>query len=326
MQRPEAQEIVTLLYRGMLGREPDAEGFAKNVDALVAGHSVVALIRSFVQSPELADKQRLLRPNLTGFPAFADKDIFAAPDVVDALFTKTATYWRNTASKPEEIYWSVLTEKNWNRALTTADRREFVRTGAAYADRVLGEFVRRTGRPTAGLCCLDFGCGVGRLAINFASRVAEVRAVDFSSAHLAELRANADLHGCADKISTWLLQMPADLDKVPRADLVYSLVALQHNTPTVIASVMESLLRHLEPGGLAFLHVTLAKAGYSGFTIDGYLRDPAAGTTMEVHFLPRTNIEQVAQRAGCEILASNCVGGNYYAYSEELIFRRRDGA
>ena len=326
MDRAEATTVVSLLYQTILGRDAEPEGLRNKVDALVSGkQTLTQILREFHGSRELAEKRQLLQPNLTGFPVFANEDVFVAPGVVDALFTKTANYWRSTASKPEEMYWSVLTEANWRRAPTLDDRRAFARTGAAYADRILAEFTKRTGRATEGIRCLDFGCGVGRLAINFAPRTAEVCAVDFSPSHLEELQQNAKLFGCADRISTWLLRMPADLAKVPEVDLVYTLVSLQHNTPPVIAFVVDSLLRHLRPGGLAFLHLTLARAGYQGFSVARYLADPEAGTTMEVHFLPRQNLDDVVARTGCELLTSRCIGGNMFAYSEEFVIRRPGG-
>ncbi len=324
MDLTEAHQTVSLLYRAILGREADAAGLQQKVDTLVAGtRSLQQVLADFLASDELHQVRRLQRPNLTSFPVFPDALVSIDRRQIDALFTKTAGYWRHTASRPEEIYWSVLTETNWNRALTPADRRAFVQTGASYCERILAQFQALTGRPVHDLRCLDFGCGVGRLAIHFAQRVGEVCAVDFSEAHLAELQENARLFGCADKISQWPLRLPADLHDVPPADLVYSLVALQHNTPPVIAFLLRSLLDHVRPGGLAFLHVTLAKAGYGGFTVAGYLEDPRAGTTMEVHFLPRANINDVAREAGCEIVSSQCIGGNDYAYSEEFVFRRR---
>jgi len=116
--------------------------------------------------------------------------------------------------------------------------------------------------------------------------------------------------------------MPADLDKLPQVDLVYSFIALQHNTPPVIAAMMRTLLDHLRPGGYAFLHVTLAAPGYGGFGVEDYLTSPEAGTSMEIHILPRANINTLAARAGCEIVMSHCVGGNDYAYSEEIVFHK----
>lgn len=323
MESSVAAETVSALYLALLGREADANGLRVHTEALVTGQRTVPqLVRDFMNSAEGSALRRRWKPNLTGFPRFADEDVFVDRALVDSLFTKTATYWRKTASRPDEIYWSVLTEKNWSRTLTEDDRRKFVATGKTYAERILAEWTQRTGRPADGIRCLDFGCGVGRLAINFAPHVDEVCCVDFSEGHLAELKANAGLFGCADKVSTWLLRTPQDLASVPEVDLVYSMVALQHNTPPVIAFMMQSLLEHVKPGGLAFLHVTLAKAGYEGFSVLRYLTDKRAGTTMEVHFLPRANINDLARRAGFEIVSSECVGGNYYAYSEEFVFRR----
>ena len=89
--------------------------------------------------------------------------------------------------------------------------------------------------------------------------------MDFSESHLQELQRNAAMFDCASKIAVWPIQMPADLDKLPQVDLVYSFIALQHNTPPLIAAMMRVLLDHLRPGGYAFLHVTLAVSRVWGF-------------------------------------------------------------
>jgi len=317
----EASSIVTLLYQTVLGREPDSNGLEQYVEGLVSGHRTVAqIIREFAASPEYAQKRRLLDFNLMQFRKFPDAEVFVPPEVVDQLFDKTSIYWRSAASEPNEMYWSVVTEEKWNRELTGDDRVEFIETGKRYANRVLGLYETYSGKSVANLTCIDFGSGVGRLAINFASRVAQVHAVDFSESHLQELQRNAVMFDCASKIMVWPIRLPADLDKLPQVDLVYSYIALQHNTPPVIAAMMRSLLDHLQPGGYAFLHVTLAGAGYEGFVVNDYLTSIEAGTRMEIHILPRANINSLAARAGCEIVTSHCVGGTYTQYSEEIVF------
>lgn len=326
-ERADATQIVTLLYQTLLGRDPDRDGLEQKVGALVAGRRTVAqLIRDFAESAEFRDKRRLLHPRLTDFQAFADDEVFVPPAVVERLFEKTSYYWRNAASAPHEMYWSVLTNKEWNRELTRDDRAAFVRTGQPYAERVLRAFAELSGRTPAGITCIDFGSGVGRLAINFAPRVQRVHAVDFSESHLRELTRNAEMFGCADRVATFPIRRPADLERLPAVDLVYSLIALQHNTPPVIAAMMQALLAHLLPGGYAFLHVTLARAGYEGFRVADYLASPEAGTRMEIHILPRANINTLARRSGCSIVTSQCIGGNDYAYSEEFVFHRPAGA
>ncbi len=319
----EAGSIVTLLYQTVLGREPDRSALERYVERLVSGRGTVAqIIREFADSAEYAKKKRLLNPKLTQFRSLPDAEVFVSPEVVDQLFEKTSFYWRNAASEPNEMYWSVLTAQKWNRELTGEDRVKFVGTGKRYANRVLGLYEQCSGRSVADLTCIDFGSGVGRLAINVAARVAKVHAVDFSESHLQELQRNAALFDCASKIAVWPIQMPADLDKLPQVDLVYSFIALQHNTPPVIAAMMRTLLDHLRPGGYAFLHVTLAQAGYRGFVVNDYLTAVETGTRMEVHILPRSNINSLAARAGCEIVMSHCVGGTDYSYSEEIVFHK----
>ncbi len=319
--RDEASSIVSLLYQTVLGREPDRTALEQYVERIVSGRiSVAQIIQQFAKSPEYAKRKRLLNPKLTQFRSLPDAEIFVPSELVDRLFDKTSFYWRNAASAPNEMYWSVITQKEWNRELTGDDRIQFVATGKSYADRVLGLYEKCSGRSSANLTCIDFGSGVGRLAINFATRVAKVHAVDFSESHLQELQRNAAMFDCASKIAVWPISLPADLDKLPQVDLVYSFIALQHNTPPVIAAMMRTLLDHLRPGGYAFLHVTLAAAGYEGFGVEDYLASADAGTRMEIHILPRANINSLAGRAGCEIVMSQCVGGNDYAYSEEIVF------
>ena len=134
----EASSIVTLLYQTVLGREPDPSGLEQYVSQLVSRESVAQIIREFSESPEYAQKRRLLNPNLMQFRSFPDAEVFVPPEVVDQLFDKTSFYWRNAASEPNEMYWSVVTEDKWNLELTDDDRVEFMETGSRYAKRVLG--------------------------------------------------------------------------------------------------------------------------------------------------------------------------------------------
>jgi len=319
----EATNIVTLLYRRLLDRDPDHSALQQHVDTLVSRKRTVAeIFREFTDLPDFKRKRPPADPQLTSFQSLPDAEVFVPADVAQQLFDKTSYYWRNTASQPDQIYWSVITQEQWKRTLTDEDRARFVETGKPYANRVLKLYQQYAGQPLDNVSCIDFGSGVGRLAINFAARVGHVHAVDFSESHLEELQRNAALLDCASRIDTWPIRSPGDLDKLPQVDLVYSFIALQHNTPPVIATMMRALLDKLRPGGYAFLHVTLAKIEYGGFSVQDYLASPKAGTTMEVHILPRANINTLAARAGCTIVTSHCIGGNSHAYSEEIVFHR----
>ncbi len=146
-KQAEAKSTVTLLYQTVLGRELDPTSIEQYVKALVSGRRTIEqIIREFAESPEYAKKKRLLSPELTQFRRFPDAEVFVPSEVVDRLFDKTSSYWRNYASKPNEMYWSVLTQKEWNRELTGDDRARFVATGKHYADRILGLYEKYSGR------------------------------------------------------------------------------------------------------------------------------------------------------------------------------------
>lgn len=318
----EAARIVELLYRALLGRPPDPHGLASKRDSIVSGKSFVSeVIRDLLASPEYEDRRNLLTPGLTRITHFPDDELFVSDEVVDALFERASRYWRRKASDPKEMYWSVLTVAEWQEDPSDHDKRRFIRGGKQYTRRVLELHEKLSGRKAADLECLELGPGVGRLAVNFAQHTSRVHAADFSEAHLQELSSNAGLFECSDKVVTWPLQTARDLERLPAVDLVYSYIALQHNPPPVIARLMELLLGRLKAGGHAFLHVTLAKSDYA-FSPDSYLADESSGREMEVHILPKANINTIAERAGCEIVMSHCVGGNDFAYSEEIVFRR----
>jgi SAM-dependent methyltransferase len=84
-------------------------------------------------------------------------------------------------------------------------------------------------------------------------------------------------------------------------DLAYSLIAMQHNPPPVMAHMLRVLLRSLAPGGLALVHLPTAPAieGYA-FSVDAYLE--AVHPKMEMHALPRDVIFDLARDEGVAVV------------------------
>ena len=121
-----------------------------------------------------------------------------------------------------------------------------------------------------------------------------------------------------------MLNNLGDLAKIPPFDLGYSFITLQHNTPPVIAAIVARLLTLLKPGGCAFLHIPLALPDYK-FTVADYLSDEKSGKNMEIHVLPRNDLNDIADACGCDIVTSENIGGVDIAYSENLVFRKRVG-
>jgi SAM-dependent methyltransferase len=67
-----AEQLVTELYRGLLGREPDAGGLRTHADALDAGLPLAELARNMVASEEFNKKQGYLRVPAALLPNLAE--------------------------------------------------------------------------------------------------------------------------------------------------------------------------------------------------------------------------------------------------------------
>jgi len=284
---------------------------------------LVNLIKEFRNSDEFISKIQVK----SGIPLLEDNQYFNNNNldfnILNQLFKKTAHYWRNIASSPEEIYWSVLTEEHYKGELTTSVKKQFLGTGQAYFNRIkilASKYVHEL--PLSEQTVLDFGCGVGRLAVHFKSQCKKIHCVDFSSAHLEETRKNLSDSDNGEFELRHINQLK-EMGDLPKANLVYSFIVLQHNTPPVISYLIKNLLGCLVPGGLAFLQLPLAGVRYN-FNHESYLSSPSAGKNMEMHILPKSNINEVANMSNCKIVESNCIGGSTGYYSEEIVFMRRD--
>jgi hypothetical protein len=86
---------------------------------------------------------------------------------------------------------------------------------------------------------------------------------------------------------------------------------------------VDRLLACLNPGGLAVLHIPLAMPDYQ-FDAASYLADSESGNGMEIHILPKSDLNVLAERNGCQIVFSECIGGVDIAYSEDIVFKKKD--
>jgi SAM-dependent methyltransferase len=140
---------------------------------------------------------------------------------------------------------------------------------------------------------------VGRLTVALARHFRQVIGVDVSASHLAVARAELARRGIANA-STQLLERIDGVDTLPRVDLVYSVIVLQHNPPPVIHALFSGLLGRLEPGGVAVIQVpTYLPVGYR-FDLGEY--ESGGGQEMEMHALPQRVIFALARAAGVEVL------------------------
>jgi SAM-dependent methyltransferase len=159
-------------------------------------------------------------------------------------------------------YYGVITDPRFRRAaLDVQAKREFFESGGAHVQYVLTTIRRHIDPGFAPRRVLEFGCGVGRLLVPFASIAADVVGLDVSPSMLREARANCDerkLH------NVQLLPSDDGLSALTGAfDLIHSCIVFQHIPVIRGRAIFARLLRHLRPGGVAAIHLTYSKIRFA---------------------------------------------------------------
>jgi SAM-dependent methyltransferase len=152
-------------------------------------------------------------------------------------------------------YFGVVSEERFRRGrLDDRAREEFLRSGLEHVESVRRTIVEHVDPEFHPNRALDFGCGVGRLAIGLARISREVVGVDISRAMLDEARrncrergvANAAFRLCDDRLTT--LARPFDL--------IHSYIVFQHIPRRRGLRILRRLLELLRPNGVGALHFT----------------------------------------------------------------------
>jgi SAM-dependent methyltransferase len=158
-------------------------------------------------------------------------------------------------------YYAVITDPKFRRhALTDDARRLFFDSGSHHIEWVLERCRRIVDPGFKPSRAIDFGCGVGRVAIPLARQVQSVVGVDVSPAMLEEAGRNATAMG-VDNVS-WVAS-DDQLSRVEgRFDLVHSCIVFQHIDVDRGRALFARLVDLLSPGGVAAIQITYAKAQY----------------------------------------------------------------
>jgi len=153
--------------------------------------------------------------------------------------------WERFAAR--EPYFAVVTDPRFLRAnLTPEHERAFFASGESLVAWMLGVIDAGLAPQFAPMSTLEYGCGIGRLALPLARRPGSVTAVDRSAVMLDLARAEAERHG----LGHVAFQTPDQLFAAPRT---FDLVVCYH--------VLQRLPR---VEGLAMLRRLLASIGAEG--------------------------------------------------------------
>lgn len=163
---------------------------------------------------------------------------------------------RFDAFAAREPYFAVLTAPKFLRAnFTPEHEREFFESGQELVDWIFHVVEQRLSPQFSPMSVLEYGCGVGRLAIPFARRPGSVTAVDRSPVMLEVANREAHRQG----VSHIDFLAPVELFASKRKfDLVSCFHVLQRLREEEGLRLLRALLDRIASGGLGVFHVPYA--------------------------------------------------------------------
>ena len=154
---------------------------------------------------------------------------------------------------------------------------------------------------------IEIVCGCGRITGGLAKTFQHVIAVDISKGNLAIAKNMVS----NDNVTFQMISRVDEYRKLPKADIVYSYIVLQHNCPPVIEYMIDAMLRLLKPRGIAMFQVPTYESGYR-FCYDEYMKLRGG---MEMHVLSQQKIFELIYANHCiplEVYQDNSTGiGDY---------------
>jgi 2-polyprenyl-3-methyl-5-hydroxy-6-metoxy-1,4-benzoquinol methylase len=168
--------------------------------------------------------------------------------------TNTVDTWKKFGK--DDPYYGVLSNQKYKSAnITDNDLSEFFATGETYVAETLKKIKSFYDSDLSNATILDFGCGVGRLAIPF-SFVTKNRTVgiDVSPEILEKAKDHAIEMGA--KNVEFLLSEGRTLPNTGKFDFINSYIVLQHIPTKIGMKIIQQLLDRLEVGGIMQIQAT----------------------------------------------------------------------
>jgi SAM-dependent methyltransferase len=292
----ERVEAARWAYRLILLREPEVASALEHL--AVHSKDAQGMRDRLLRSEEARGQPGFpYTPSLSGDEPAQEIDVRVSPEDEAKLFASVQATWH--ALGETQPHWSVVTAEAFRPDRIAESLDAFYASGEQNVATLMRTLQRNGIDPASLARCIDFGCGVGRLSAALARRFREVVGVDVSASHLAVAREELARRGVAN-VRFEHLSGVDDVDRLPVADLIFSVIVLQHNPPPVMRRLFEGLLGRLAPGGVAVIQIpTYMPEGYR-FKVEPYLQQRKH--EMEMHALPQAEAFACIRRAGVDVL------------------------
>jgi SAM-dependent methyltransferase len=316
---------VVMAYRLLMGREPDNEMTVRNHAANFK--TLQDLRAGFMTSPEFREilNEPIAPPRSVGSkplnwpPESVEVDV--APDILERMVKRIEGEFLYLGTR--EPHWSVLTADRFKSENIREHEEEFYASGAEPVASLRGAAERSRMDLSHYQSCFELGCGLGRSTIWLARQFPNVTGGDISAAHLEYARSVTGRLGL-ENISFMHLNQISLYEQLPDFDVFFSIIVLQHNPPPLMAFILETILKKLMPGGVAYFQIPTYLRNYN-FSASAYLNSEAPVGDVEVHCVPQGALFDIIGRTGCrivEIREDSSLGEN--AISNRLLLWKQE--
>ncbi len=219
-------------------------------------------------------------------------------DNLDPLFFHIQKVWQNLGES--EPFWSVLSADNFKSKKIEKNKKVFYDSGSTDVETLFRTLERNGIDHTQLKACLEFGSGLGRVTRWLSPRFDHVLGYDISVSHIRLAEEYIQKLNIKN-ISFSQIVGPQDIKNLPKVDLVYSVIVLQHNPPPIIRLIIQELIRALKKGGIAFFQVPTYRLGYK-FSLKDYLEKEVEGDHIEMHLLPQHEIFDIISMENAKVI------------------------
>ncbi len=290
---PLTRDSVEWGYRLFLDREPE---HVKVVDEkLKSCLSIRELRQEFLNSDEFKkNNPSIYKPSLNGDEPKMYVEHSCSEHDLQRIFDHIQNSWQYLGET--EPYWSVLTSDKFLQSNIEQHKDTFYESGKQDVENLFKTLERNGVNYSSYRKCLEYGCGLGRVTRWLSERFESVIGYDISLSHL-EKAGEYLSHKSIYNVDLRHIKNLVDIINLPKVDVVYSLIVLQHNPPPIISLIIEEFIKALNPGGIAYFQVPTYHFGYN-FSVEKYLQNEIANPAMEIHVLPQSRIFAIAKQLG----------------------------
>jgi SAM-dependent methyltransferase len=313
-----SDEEITWAYRLFLDREPENREVFDHFRDIA---NTKELRSAFMGAAEFRSHASVAYLPINVPPMEVEWRIDAASSEV--LLSRVREIWnRLGAQRP---HWSVLSSDDFLPQKMHNDRVSLFNESGKHDAELLLSTLRRIGATPGQFSTLfEFGCGLARVTPHLARHFELVIGCDISQTHLREAKSVVARSG-ATNIRLVQAELP-DFGMHTGYNIWFSRLVLQHNSPPLIAMILQKALQRLLPGGLAIFQVPTYGVGYR-FLISEYLDAPFSTSDFEMHCLPQQAIFEIAFENSCvlkEVREDSSAGSanwisNWFCFEKRVV-------